>query len=112
MGPSQRGLGHAFGPDITERFLKNNKLRKVFRSHELRMDGVQFEQKGMLMTVFSAPNYCDSQGNLGGVIHIVPGHGVLQPGRNDDENLLIETFEAVEHPDIKPMAYSNGGFGL
>ncbi|CAD6626500.1 XXYS1_4_G0036580.mRNA.1.CDS.1 [Saccharomyces cerevisiae] len=112
MGPSQRGLGHAFGPDITDRFLRNNKLRKIFRSHELRMGGVQFEQKGKLMTVFSAPNYCDSQGNLGGVIHVVPGHGILQAGRNDDQNLIIETFEAVEHPDIKPMAYSNGGFGL
>ena len=28
------------------------------------------EQNGRLMTVFSAPNYCDSTGNLGGVIHI------------------------------------------
>ncbi|CAI4492514.1 BFH_collapsed_G0021270.mRNA.1.CDS.1 [Saccharomyces cerevisiae] len=37
--------------------------------------------KGKLMTVFSAPNYCDSQGNLGGVIHVVPGHGILQAGR-------------------------------
>ena len=26
--------------------------------------------------------------------------------------LTTETFEAVPHPDLKPMAYSKGGFGF
>lgn len=112
FGPSQRGLGFAFGYDITENFLRKNKLRKVFRSHEVRMSGVKFEQKGKLATVFSAPNYCDSQGNLGGIIHVVPGKGKLNQNENDDEDLIVETFEAVEHPPIRPMAYSNGGLGF
>lgn len=112
LGPSQRGLGFAFGSDITAKFLEKNNLRKVFRSHEVRMGGVKFEQNNKLVTVFSAPNYCDSQGNLGGIIHIAPGEGVLAQNGNDDENLIVETFEAVEHPDIKPMAYSNGGLGF
>ena len=59
-----------FGPDITERFCLSNKIRKIIRSHEVRMNGIENEQNGRLMTVFSAPNYCDSTGNLGGVIHI------------------------------------------
>ncbi|AQZ10874.1 PPT1 (YGR123C) [Zygosaccharomyces parabailii] len=112
LGPSQRGLGFAFGYDITEQFLRKNKLRKVFRSHEVRMGGVKFEHNGKLVTVFSAPNYCDSQGNLGGIIHVVPGRGKLGQNENDDEDLLVETFEAVEHPPVKPMAYSNGGLGF
>ncbi|CCE92134.1 protein serine/threonine phosphatase TDEL_0D05500 [Torulaspora delbrueckii] len=112
FGPSQRGLGFAFGSDITAQFLEKNKLRKIFRSHEVRMGGVQFEHKGKLVTVFSAPNYCDTQGNLGGIIHVVPGQGTLIQNGNDDEDLTIETFEAVPHPDIKPMAYSNGGLGF
>lgn len=112
LGPSQRGLGFAFGPDITADYLKRNNLKKVFRSHEVRMKGVLFEHNNKLATVFSAPNYCDSQGNMGGIMHIVPGKGKLIQNGNDDEDLLVETFEAVKHPDIKPMAYSNGGLGF
>lgn len=112
FGPSQRGLGKSFGPDITKQFLENNKLKKVFRSHEVRMGGVEFEHDKKLITVFSAPNYCDSQGNKGAIIHVVPGKGKIDVHENDDIDLEIELFEAVDHPNIKPMAYSNGGFGF
>ncbi|SCU94873.1 LAME_0F09714g1_1 [Lachancea meyersii CBS 8951] len=112
LGPSERGLGHSFGPDVTANFLARNKLHKIFRSHEVRMGGVLFEHDKKLVTVFSAPNYCDSQGNLGGIIHVVPGTGVIGQNDNDDEDLLVETFGAVEHPNVKPMAYSNGGLGF
>ncbi|SCV02960.1 LAMI_0H04368g1_1 [Lachancea mirantina] len=112
LGPSQRGLGYAFGPDVTAKFLSDNNLAKIFRSHEVRMSGVEFEHNKKLVTVFSAPNYCDAQGNLGGVIHVVPGQGTIGRNGNDDEDLIIDTFEAVKHPDIKPMAYSNGGLGF
>lgn len=112
FGPSQRGLGQSFGPDITAKFLKNNNLKKIIRSHEVRMEGVEFEHNKKLITVFSAPNYCDSQGNKGAIIHVVPGKGNVNVHENDDPDLKIELFDAVEHPDIKPMAYSNGGFGF
>ncbi|SCV06049.1 LANO_0H20978g1_1 [Lachancea nothofagi CBS 11611] len=112
LGPSERGLGHSFGPDITASFLAKNKLSKIFRSHEVRMGGILFEHEKKLATVFSAPNYCDSQGNLGGIIHVVPGMGIIGQNGNDDEDLIVETFEAVKHPEIKPMAYSNGGLGF
>ncbi|RLV93811.1 Serine/threonine-protein phosphatase T [Spathaspora sp. JA1] len=121
--PSKRGIGMQFGPDITERFCLNNKLRKIIRSHEVRMDGVEAEHNGRLITVFSAPNYCDATGNLGAVIHITSNskydankHDEEGYRNVDDENcpwtLITETFEAVEHPDMKPMAYSKGGFGF
>ncbi|AGO10073.1 AaceriAAR083Cp [[Ashbya] aceris (nom. inval.)] len=112
LGPSQRGLGYAFGPDVTARFLEKNGLKKIIRSHEVRMSGVEFEHAGKLVTVFSAPNYCDTQGNLGGIIHVVPGKGNKGELGNDDENLYVETFTAVPHPDIKPMAYSSGVLGF
>jgi len=112
LGPSQRGLGFSFGPDITAKYLERNNLRKVFRSHEVRMGGIFFEHNKKLATVFSAPNYCDSQNNKGAIIHVVPGKGKAGEYNNDDEDLLIEIFEAVKHPDIKPMAYSNGGMGF
>ncbi|KAK9246390.1 Metallo-dependent phosphatase-like protein [Lipomyces tetrasporus] len=95
-GPSKRGVGLQFGPDVTKRFCENNRLMAVIRSHEVRMGGYEIEHGGRLITVFSAPNYCDSQGNKGAVINI----------KNDYE-LNFQTYDAVPHPDIKPMAYAS-----
>ena len=56
-GPSKRGVGLQFGPDITKRFCEENGLEAVIRSHEVRMGGYEVEHGGKLVTVFSAPNY-------------------------------------------------------
>lgn len=39
-GPSKRGVGLQFGPDVTERFCDKNGLKAIIRSHEVRMEGV------------------------------------------------------------------------
>lgn len=120
--PSKRGVGMQFGPDITERFCLNNKIRKVLRSHESREEGVEYEHNGRLITVFSAPNYCDATGNLGGVVNFTEnekydakiddgeGYRIIEDP-NCPWNLELAKFACVPHPDIKPMAYSKGGFG-
>ncbi|KAF2002966.1 Metallo-dependent phosphatase [Amniculicola lignicola CBS 123094] len=101
-GPSKRGVGLQFGPDVTKRFCETNGLEAIIRSHEVRMEGYEVEHDGRCITVFSAPHYCDSTGNKGAFIKIGP-----------DYKLNFTKFEAVEHPDIKPMAYaSNGMQGL
>lgn len=63
--PSKRGVGMSFGPDVTRSFLQGNKLDLIVRSHEMRSNGFEVEQKGQLVTIFSAPNYCDQMGNKG-----------------------------------------------
>ncbi len=35
--PSKRGIGVQFGPDVTRRFLENNNLELLVRSHEVRL---------------------------------------------------------------------------
>lgn len=62
-GPSQRGIGVAFGPDVTEKFLSDNNLKLIVRSHEVKENGYEVTHDDKLITVFSAPNYCDSMGN-------------------------------------------------
>ncbi|KAF3935689.1 hypothetical protein ABW19_dt0207594 [Dactylella cylindrospora] len=94
-GPSKRGIGLQFGPDVTKRFCERNGLEAVIRSHEVRMGGFEREHDGRCITVFSAPNYCDSTGNKGAYINV-----------GSDYRLEFVTFEAVEHPNIKPMAYA------
>ncbi|KAL3474527.1 hypothetical protein BJX99DRAFT_248173 [Aspergillus californicus] len=94
-GPSKRGVGLQFGPDITKRFCENNGLEAIIRSHEVRMGGYEIEHDGRCITVFSAPKYCDATENKGAFIKFGPD---LKPE--------YQVFEAVPHPDIKPMAYA------
>lgn len=62
-GPSKRGVGLGFGPDVTRRWCEVNNITAVIRSHEVRADGYAIEHDGLCITVFSCPNYCDSTGN-------------------------------------------------
>ncbi|XP_047335066.1 serine/threonine-protein phosphatase 5-like [Impatiens glandulifera] len=96
-GPSKRGVGLSFGGDVTKRFLQDNNLDLVVRSHEVKDEGYEIDHDGKLITVFSAPNYCDQMGNKGAFIRFEAPE--LKPN--------IATFTAVPHPDVKPMAYAN-----
>jgi len=96
--PSKRGVGYSFGPDITEAFLERNNLDLLIRSHEVKEEGYLVEHGGKTITVFSAPNYCDSMGNKGAFIHI----------EKDSSKANFVQYEAVEHPPVKPMAYAAG----
>jgi serine/threonine-protein phosphatase 5 len=68
--PSKRGCGLQFGPDVTKNFLEFNDLKMVIRSHEVKHEGYEIQHNGQLVTIFSAPNYCDTNNNKGAYIHI------------------------------------------
>jgi serine/threonine-protein phosphatase 5 len=57
--PSKRGISIGFGPDISKKFLDENKLDLLVRSHEMKENGYEVEHDGRVITIFSAPNYCD-----------------------------------------------------
>lgn len=96
--PSKRGLGYSFGPDYTEAFLRLNDLELVIRSHEMQEEGYNIDHGGKLITLFSAPNYCDQMGNKGAYI------------RFDDLEMKpkFTKFDAVPHPNVPPMRYAGG----
>jgi len=100
--PSKRGVGCQFGPDVTRRFLENNNLEYIIRSHEVKDNGYEVTHDGKCITVFSAPNYCDTMGNKGAFITL--------DGADMTPNYT--TYEAVPHPNVKPMAYANSLFSL
>ena len=93
--PSKRGVGIQFGPDVTRAFCKQNNLDMVIRSHEAKQEGYHIQHNGQCVTVFSAPNYCDSMGNKGAVVKI-----------DHEMNVRYEQFDAQPHPDVKPMQYA------
>ncbi|CDW52887.1 serine:threonine protein phosphatase 5 [Trichuris trichiura] len=98
--PSKRGVGSQFGPDVTEAFCKLNNLDYIIRSHEVKPEGYEVIHHDKCVTVFSAPNYCDTMGNKGAFIVI----------RGDNLTPKFTTYEAVEHPKVTPMAYANKVF--
>ncbi|KAK4702839.1 serine/threonine-protein phosphatase 5, partial [Phenoliferia sp. Uapishka_3] len=95
-GPSKRGVGIGFGPDITKRWTEKNEVTAVIRSHEVRQGGYSVEHNGLLITVFSV----DQVGNLAAFATI-----------DATGEMNFTTFKEQPHPNIKPMAYA-GGFGL
>lgn len=99
--PSKRGVAVAFGKDVTDNFLKTNDLKLVIRSHEMKEEGYEVEHGGSLVTIFSAPNYCDQMGNKGAFIRL--------DGKTCTPKYT--SFDAVPHPAVKPMQYANPMMG-
>ncbi|KAJ1738305.1 Palmitoyl-protein thioesterase 1 [Coemansia sp. RSA 989] len=94
--PSPRGTAIQYGPDVTQEFCEKNNLQMVIRSHQQVDEGYEIAHNGQMITVFSAPNYCDAATNKGAYIRITP-----------DLNCTYHKFSAVPHPDVKAMAYAN-----
>ena len=68
--PSDRGVSFTFGPDVVEKFVKDNDLQLVCRAHQVVEDGYEFFCQRRLVTVFSAPRYCGEFDNAGGMLQI------------------------------------------
>lgn len=76
-------------------FLTTNKLWCIVRGHEVQENGYKLYKEHIddvpsVITVFSAPNYCDVYKNRGAVIKF------------DGEHIQIKKFKEDEHPFILP----------
>ncbi|KAF0691377.1 Aste57867_17373 [Aphanomyces stellatus] len=71
---NKRGAGINYGPNHVYKFMAHNHLDWIIRSHECVPQGYAwpYGDKGMLVTLFSASNYCGVAGNLGCFMHIPP----------------------------------------
>jgi len=97
-GPSyrkSRGI-FMFGPDVTDKFCKDNNLKMVIRSHEVKDKGWK-QDHPQLWTVFSAPDYMDTGGNQGGFLKITNVDGELKVNPS--------SFPKTEHPPLPPMIW-------
>ena len=76
----------------------------LVRSHECRQQGFSVHHDGRCVTIFSAPNYCDSVGNLGAVLKIAARKPEQEETIADGQSTLeasILQFGAVRHPYSK-----------
>ena len=86
---SRREVGCLFGPDVTRGFLAQNGLAMVVRSHECVHTGYEIAHGGALVTVFSAPNYCDQLRNEAAIARFTAPDMVPE----------YITFTAAPHPN-------------
>eukprot|EP00099_Drosophila_melanogaster_P015816 NP_524707.1 protein phosphatase D5 [Drosophila melanogaster] len=65
---NDRGVSFTFGANIVEGFLMQHKFNLIVRAHQVVEDGYEFFADRQLVTIFSAPNYCDIFDNCGAVL--------------------------------------------
>ena len=76
----------SFGHDVINNFLNKFNLQLIFRGHEWHMEGYRRHNQGKLMTIFSAPNYRNVNGNKATVVKLVYNEkGVLEKRLNTFE---------------------------
>lgn len=57
-GLSPRGAGFLFGGDAVRNFCRSNDIELLARAHQLAMEGYKHMFDNLIVTVWSAPNYC------------------------------------------------------
>lgn len=82
---SPRGAGHLFGLNPTKEFLSKNNLSLIIRTHQFQHEGYKYHLDNQVLTVYSAPNYCYSCANRGGIAKI-----------NKELKVSIITYEATD----------------
>jgi serine/threonine-protein phosphatase PP1 catalytic subunit len=67
---SPRGVSFVFGPEIVTNFLRTHDLDLICRAHQVVEDGYEFFANRQLVTVFSAPNYCEEFDNAAAIMTV------------------------------------------
>ncbi|KXS11611.1 calcium-dependent serine/threonine protein phosphatase calcineurin catalytic subunit Ppb1 [Gonapodya prolifera JEL478] len=94
----KRGCSVWYGYSAVKTFLERYRLLCLIRAHEVQDKGFTFYRSlpstnfPSLVSLFSAPNYCDSYGNKGAVIFHEP----------DKAHFGVKQFGSTEHPFCLP----------
>jgi serine/threonine-protein phosphatase 2B catalytic subunit len=87
-----RSCSYYFGQQAAGKLLKSLGLSSVIRAHEAQLEGYKMHRWNgqnkfpVVITLFSAPNYCDCYNNKGALLKLV------------DNTLNIQQYSATVHP--------------
>ena len=95
-----RGCSYFFGATATRKLLKDTDLISVIRAHEVQKDGYKMQfwngnEFPSVITIFSAPNYCDSYKNKGAIIKFKDGALNIQQYVNSKHPYVLPDFMDV-----------------
>ncbi|KDO24312.1 hypothetical protein SPRG_10387 [Saprolegnia parasitica CBS 223.65] len=65
-----RGCSYMFSEHLVRSFLQRNKLLSIIRAHEHYAKGVSLDDFPPVVTVFSAPEYCNVYSNMGATLYL------------------------------------------
>lgn len=67
---NSRGVSYVFGEDAVDNFCDKLGVQLIVRAHQVVPAGFEFFARHRLLTVFSAPNYCNQFDNAAGLVMI------------------------------------------
>ena len=69
-GPNSRSISVTFSDEVIGEFLKEHDFDLICRAHEVVEDGYLFHAGRRMVTIFSAPNYCDEFDNAAALLKV------------------------------------------
>lgn len=92
-----RGCSYFYGAKAASDFLDANELLTIIRAHEAQLEGYKMHKWNdsdfpLVITIFSAPNYCDAYNNKGAVIKFDVPVGLCRIICSISNNLIIRSI--------------------
>jgi serine/threonine-protein phosphatase PP1 catalytic subunit len=94
-GTNERGVSVTFNENIVNKMVEDLDIDLICRAHQVVENGYDFFADKKLVTVFSAPNYCNQFDNAGGMMIV-------------DENLICGfkiLVPKIKNKILNPMMY-------